>query len=164
MPNHSVIRQDKSTTKIRIVYDGSASSNDSILSLNDCLQVGPNLIPKLFNVVVRFRCYPVALVGDIEKAFLMISIKAIDRDMLSLLWLKEPFIEDSDIIELLFTRLVFGLKPSPAIQGSVPANHIQKFQAIYPRTVDVMEQSMLIARDLMLLRCLKCIEMPRPLW
>ena len=54
MPHHPVIRRDKSTTKIRIVYDGSASSNDITLSLNDCLQVGPNLIPKLFNVLLRF--------------------------------------------------------------------------------------------------------------
>jgi len=78
MPHHPVIRQDKSTTKICIVYDGSVSSNDCTLSFNDCLQVGPNLIPKLFNVLVRFQCYPIALVGDVEKAFLMISIKDID--------------------------------------------------------------------------------------
>ena len=100
MPHHPVVRQDKSTTKIRIVYDGSAMSKDSVLSLNDCLQVGPNSIPKLFNVLVRFRCHSIALVGDIEKAFLMISINNVDRDMLRFLWLKEPFNERSDIIQL----------------------------------------------------------------
>ena len=72
----------------------------------------------------------------------MISIKA--RDMFRFFWLKELFNEDSDIIELRFTHLVFGLKPSPAIMGAVLANHIQKFQATYPRTVDVMEQSLYV--------------------
>ena len=144
MPHHPVIRQDKSTTKIRIVYDGSATSKDGVLSLNDCLQVGPNLIPKLFNVLIQFRCHPIALVGDIEKAFLMISIKDLDRDMLRFLWLKEPFNEHSDIIQLRFTRLVFGLKPSPAILGAVLAHHIQAFQATYPKTVDTMGQSLYV--------------------
>jgi len=64
--------------------------------------------------------------------------------MLRFLWLKEPFNEDSDIIELRFTRLVFGLKPSPAILGTILAKHVQKFQATYPRIVDVMEQSLYV--------------------
>ena len=54
MPHHPVIRKEQSTTKVRIVYDGSAKFNDSV-SLNDCLQTGPNLIPKLFDVLIRFR-------------------------------------------------------------------------------------------------------------
>ena len=60
MPHHPVIRKERSTTKVRIVYDGSAKFNDSI-SLNDCLQTGPNLIPKLFDVLIRFRSSRIAV-------------------------------------------------------------------------------------------------------
>ena len=46
LPHLPVVRADRTTTKIRVVYDGSAKTSDSMLSLNDCLHKGPNLIPK----------------------------------------------------------------------------------------------------------------------
>ena len=42
IPHHAVIREDKETTKLRVVYDGSATTNDHNFSLNDCLPTGPN--------------------------------------------------------------------------------------------------------------------------
>ena len=82
MSHHAVVREDKKTTKLRIVYDGSARGDGDELSLNDCLQTGPNMIPKLFDILVKFRLHPIALVADIEKAFLMIGITEEDRDKL----------------------------------------------------------------------------------
>ena len=81
LQHHPIVKQNRSTTKVQIVYDGSASSRDD-LSINDCLLVGPNLIPKLFNVMIRFRFHQIALVADIEKAFLMVGLREEDRDML----------------------------------------------------------------------------------
>ena len=68
MPHLPVIRKERSTTKVRVVYDGSTSPGNKV-SLNDCLQKGQNLVPKLLNVLIRFCNYPVALIADIEKAF-----------------------------------------------------------------------------------------------
>ena len=42
LPHHGVIRQDKETTKLRIVFDGSAKPSEDDLSLNECLEKGPN--------------------------------------------------------------------------------------------------------------------------
>ena len=55
LPHLPVVRTDRTTTKIRVVYDGSAKTSDSVLSLNDCLHKGPNLIPKLFEALIGFR-------------------------------------------------------------------------------------------------------------
>ena len=79
LPHHAVVRQDRETAKITVVYDGSARDKDGSPSLNDCLFPGPNYVPMLFDILLRFRTYPIALTGDIEKAFLMIRI-AEDRD------------------------------------------------------------------------------------
>jgi len=84
-PHHAVIRKDRETTKVRIVYDGSAKSSKEELSLNDCLETGDNYIPHLFDMLARFRNNLVGLTADIKKAFLMVSIKEEDRNMLRFL-------------------------------------------------------------------------------
>jgi len=53
--------------------------------------------------------------ADIAKAFLMVSINDLDHDAVRFLWLEDPCKPDSSVIHLCFTRLVFGLRPSPAI-------------------------------------------------
>ena len=111
LPHHAVIHQDKQTTKVRIVYDRSARSAANSFSLNDYLMTGPNLIPKLFNILVKFRWNLIALTADIEKAVLMIGIHSGDRDVLRFLWFKEPCNPDSEVTHFRFTRLVFGLRP-----------------------------------------------------
>ena len=39
LPHHTVLREDKTTTKLRVVYDASAKTNGP--ALNDCLYAGP---------------------------------------------------------------------------------------------------------------------------
>ena len=55
LPHHGVIRRDRETTKLRVVYDGSAKPPGRNHSLNDCLQTGPNYTPQLFDTLVKFR-------------------------------------------------------------------------------------------------------------
>ena len=69
---------------------------------------GPNLIPKLFNVLVKFCWNIVAVTADIEKAFLMIRIRPSDRDMLRFLWFNNPEQPDSEVTDFRFTRLVLA--------------------------------------------------------
>ena len=135
LPHHCVIRQDKQTTKLRIVYDGSAKMKTDSISLNDCLETGPNLIPKLFDVLITFQWHLVAVTADIEKAFPMIGIRPSDRDMLCFLWLKNPCNVKSDALELRLARLLFGLCPSPAILGSVISHHLDKYWSNHPEII-----------------------------
>ena len=87
LPHYGVIRRDKETTRLRIVYDTSARGIGS--SLNDCLHTGPKFDQKILNLLLRFRAHRVALTADIEKAFLMVAISEKDRDVLRFLWVDD---------------------------------------------------------------------------
>lgn len=77
LPHHAVIQSDKDTTKMRVVYDASAKVEGKP-SLSDCLLTGPKFDQKIFDILLRFRSYRIALMADIEKAILMISVE--ERD------------------------------------------------------------------------------------
>ena len=144
LPHHAVIRQNRETTKLRIVYDGSAKSPGQEHSLNDCLPTGPNYIPQLVDVLARFRWNPIAISADIEKAFLMISIQESHQDMLCFLWLKDPFVFNSEVLHLRFCRLVFGLRPSPSILGATLTHHLDSYKECYPEVVELIKNSLYV--------------------
>ncbi|XP_028413524.1 uncharacterized protein LOC114536361 [Dendronephthya gigantea] len=144
LPHHGVIRRDRETTKLRIVYDGSAKPPDREYSLNDCLETGPNFIPQLFDTLVKFRWHRIGLTADIEKAFLMVAINDLDKDMLRFLWLKEPNNLSSELVQLRFTRLVFGLRPSPAILSSTIRHHLETQKDVDPQLIELLKKSLYV--------------------
>lgn len=62
--HHAVLKQESESTKLRVVFDGSAASTSGY-SLNHLLMVGPNLQNSLFSILVRARQYKYLLTGDI---------------------------------------------------------------------------------------------------
>ena len=56
LPMHSVVKQSSSSTKLRVVFDGSAVTTSGI-SLNQTLMVGPTLHPTLGAILIKFRDY-----------------------------------------------------------------------------------------------------------
>ena len=108
IPHSAVCDEKRQTTKLRIVYDASSKSPGEV-SLNECLEQGPNLLPLLFEVLLRFRMKKVALIGDLEKAFLQVEIELSQRDLLRFLWIDKSDSLDPKIVKLRFARLPFGL-------------------------------------------------------
>ncbi len=52
LPHHPVFQVEKSTTKIRPVFDGAAKTKYGP-GLNDVLETGPNLNPDFLSVLIR---------------------------------------------------------------------------------------------------------------
>ena len=101
LPHHPVVRKDRETTKVRVVYDVSSRESGGP-SLNQGLYVGPPLTEKIADILMRFRVHKIALAGDIEKAFLMISVVEDDRNVLRFLWFDDPLKENPEVVELRF--------------------------------------------------------------
>jgi len=70
--HHAVKKERRRKTIWRIVFDASSSEGNSP-SLNDVLEMGPNLLPAVLAPLLRFRGHPVAIFGDIQQAFLQLS-------------------------------------------------------------------------------------------
>ena len=106
IPHKEVVKEDRTTTKLRVVYDASAESQNEP-SLNDCLLPGPALTPLIFDILLRFRLHRVALIGDLEKAFLNVEVNPEQRNLLRFLWINDISSSNPEVIILRFTRLVF---------------------------------------------------------
>ena len=85
------------------------------------------MTPIIFDVLLRFRANQVALVGDIEKAFLNIEIHPEDRDCLRFLWLKDIHSPDPEVITLRFQRVIFGCNSNPFILNAVLRHHLNRY-------------------------------------
>ena len=133
LPHHAVIRSDKETTKLRVVYDASARTDGP--ALNDCLYTGPKFGQKIMDIIVRFRSHKVALVADIEKAFLMVSVCPKDRDALRFLWVDSVNERTPKVLTFRFSRVVFGVSSSPFLLNATIRHHLEKYNDVHPEFV-----------------------------
>ncbi|GFU05935.1 uncharacterized protein NPIL_565321 [Nephila pilipes] len=81
MPHSAVVRSDKETTKVRLVFDASSKGKEC-KSVNDCLSSEPTLNLSILDVLLKFREYQYAFSSDIQGAFFTIGIDEKDRDYL----------------------------------------------------------------------------------
>ena len=122
LPHRPVIRADKTTSKIRAVFDASCKVNGP--SLNECLYSGPNLISKIFDILIRFRLNTIAIMADIKQAFLNVAITPEHRDYLRFLWYA---LDSDETIVYKFCRVVFGLTSSPFLLNATIKHHLNRY-------------------------------------
>ena len=139
-PHHPVIKDDKSTTSVRVVYDGSAKAHQGAISLNKCMHAGPSLIKDLVSILMRFRMYNIGLVADIRKAFLQMVLAEEDRDVTRFLW-REHGNPSNPLKIFRFKRVPFGMTASPFLLQATLIHHISKYKSIYPETATKLLES-----------------------
>lgn len=113
-------------------------------SLNDCLYLGPPFGQYILDIIIRFCLHNIALVGDIEKAFLIVSITKEDRDILRFLWVDDPTKENPKVIILRFARVVFGVSASPFLLNATINHHIQRYGDQYPQLASQFMHSIFV--------------------
>jgi len=124
LPHFPVIREDKATTKVRVVFDAAAKFNGT--AINEHMFAGPKLQNDLVKILLRFCQEPVALIADISEMFLQVALKPSDRRYHRFLW------KTGDGITVYeFARLAFGIKASPYLAGRALLETANKFGSRY---------------------------------
>lgn len=138
IPHHGVIREDKNTTKLRVVLDASCKTKSGI-SLNDILHSGKNLQGDLFKIILNFRLYAVALTADCKQMFLQIGMQETDRRFQRILYRFSP---SKPVCLYQFNRVCFGLKSSPFHALRTVQQLIEDDGGQYPYAVSVLSTSL----------------------
>ena len=142
MPHRAVVREGAETAKLIVVYDASARDHEAAPSLNECLHAGPPLQNKLWGVLTRCRFHPVLVAGGLRRAFLQVRIREGDRDALRFHWIVDKTLKEVETLR--FTRVVFGLAPSPFLLNGVIQQHLQNLETKFPETVNEVRKSLYV--------------------
>ncbi|XP_055585132.1 uncharacterized protein LOC129737984 [Uranotaenia lowii] len=109
LPHHAIHRPESTTTKIRVVFDGSCRGSTH-LCLNDVLYTGHSVQPALYATVINFRMPLYVVTADIEKMFRQIWVHHEDRKFQQILWRARP---SEPISTYTLNTVTYGLASSP---------------------------------------------------
>jgi hypothetical protein len=135
--HHAVVRPDKKSTPVRIVFNSSSSYRGH--SLNDYWFKGPDLLNNLFGVILRFRENEVALSADISKMYHRILVPESDQHVHRYLWRDMETTRDPDTY--IKTVLTFGDKPAPAMAQIILRKTAEESKNDYPDAARVIKEN-----------------------
>lgn len=109
LPHDGILRDSSITTKLRVVFDGSAKTASGV-SLNETLMVGAKLQDNIIDIILRFLLHAIAITADLKKMYRQILIHNDDRDYQRILW---RFSMDEPIQEFRLNTVTYGLACAP---------------------------------------------------
>jgi len=146
LPHHAVKKEKHTAVKWRIVFDASSHEPGSP-SLNDFLEMGPNLLPEIISILLRLRLYKCAILGDVSQAFLQITLDPADRDLTRFLWYRlvpnsqGSYDTTDDVTTYRFTRLPFGLTCSPFLLSATIRTLATMYHDTYPTASALIDRN-----------------------
>ena len=74
IPSRPVLKLDRDTTKARIIINASAVSKSNNMTLNKLLHTGPNLLPQVPALIMKFRHKKFVFTIDVTKMFQQVQL------------------------------------------------------------------------------------------
>ncbi|XP_061724166.1 uncharacterized protein LOC133530287 [Cydia pomonella] len=133
----AVTREDKETSKLRIVYDASAKGPNGC-SLNSSMMVGPTIQPDLRSLVFRWRAHKICVIGDIIKMYRQVRMHDKHTDLQRIVW-RDNTSEKIDSYKLL--TVTFGTAAAPHLAVRTLQRLADDEQHNYPRGAAVVRNS-----------------------
>ena len=109
LPHHAVVREDKETTKVRVVFNASSKGLNDV-SLNDDLLIGPKLQEDLRHILLRWRKHRICIVADLVKMYRQVRVHDKDTNFQRILWRNSP---DEPVRDYKLLTLTFGTACAP---------------------------------------------------
>ncbi|XP_065084849.1 uncharacterized protein LOC135707055 [Ochlerotatus camptorhynchus] len=88
-PHHAVIREESTTTKLRVVFDASCKTPNGP-SLNDALMVGPTVQEDIRSITMRSRKHQVMVVADAKMMYRQVLVDPRDCRVQLIVWKPSP--------------------------------------------------------------------------
>ncbi|XP_071578812.1 uncharacterized protein [Temnothorax nylanderi] len=131
LPHHGVIKEESTSTKLRVVFDAS-NKTSSGKSLNDILRVGPTKQCSLVVIVSRFRFFLVAITGDIRQMYRQMLVHPDDRDCQRINIHNWRFTPDEPVQEFRLNTVTYGKASSPYLAVNCTFKLAEEAKRKYP--------------------------------
>ena len=128
LPIHVVHKESSTTTKVRAVFDASATTSTGT-SLNSTLMVGPTVHPPLLGVLIRFRNHRIAMIADVSRMYRAVLLTDHDKDLHRFVWrnsITEP------LKDYRMTRVTFGVSASSFVANMCVKQNAIDLESEYP--------------------------------
>lgn len=132
LPHHGVFKNDSSTTKLRVVFDGSSHIKGH-KSLNEELSPGPALQNDITEILTKWRRHKIAFSADIEKMFRQIDVCPEHRQFQQILWRFDPY-EDISIYRL--NTVTYGTTSAPYLAIRVLRQLAEDYKNEFPKAAN----------------------------
>ena len=108
--SHHGVLKSSVTTPLRVVTNSSFDNGGH--SLNSCLAKGPNSLNDMNQIMLRFRCYPVACLFDLSKAYNTMMTGVVEKHLRRFVW---KFEEHEEWQDYGIDRVHFGDTPAACL-------------------------------------------------
>ncbi|XP_070144903.1 uncharacterized protein [Drosophila kikkawai] len=136
LAHHAVFKPDSTTTRCRVVFDGSGKDSKGH-SLNSRLHIGPPIQRDLLGVCLRFRQHRYVFCADIEKMFRGILVADEHTHYQRIVWRKE---ETATLDHYRLLTVTYGLASSPFIAVRVLKQLATDYAEMYPNAAVVLNR------------------------
>lgn len=137
MPHHCVLRPESTSSALRVVFNASAKTTSG-LSLNDCMERGPNLQQDLQGLIIRWRQYRFVCCADIEKMFRQILVQEQDQHYQKIVWREST---RAPIQEYQLTTVTYGTKAAPFLAMMTLKQLALDEQENFPEASQIVQNS-----------------------
>lgn len=140
LPHHAVVKLDRITTKVRIVFNASSKTSNNN-SLNDALHIGPTLQQDVIVLILKWRFYKIAFNADITKMYRQIMLNSTHTPFQRILFRKnvnEP-IQDYEL-----QTVTFGVNCAPYLAIRTLHELAKDIQDTHPIASQLLRNNMYV--------------------